>query len=82
MGRTANVPFEPDSLNPLFLCKVALDSGGYDNGGAYWGLRLGREWLYCYGSAQTGMLCFIDAVSRQAAKDAILEMYPEAKFKR
>lgn len=28
------------------LFRVRLDGGGYDDGGAYWGLKAGR-WLYC-----------------------------------
>lgn len=39
---------------------VALDEGGYDPGGAYWGLRMGGEQLY---AVQDGMgnIAFVDA---------------------
>lgn len=44
MGRATSRPDMADSSVRLF--KVNLDSGGYDDGGAYWGASLGDN-LYC-----------------------------------
>lgn len=36
-----------DAQSKILLFKVALDSGGYDDGGAYWGLNVQGNSLYC-----------------------------------
>lgn len=95
----------PDSAIKFRLERVRLDSGGYDNGGAYWGhgSPLFHAWgddgdklpplpephtteqfkEYC---ARLGEICeadfFLRAQSRDAAKAAIREQYPQAKFYR
>lgn len=46
------------------LQKIPLDSGGYDQGGAYWGLG---EPLYCAQDAEWAQL-FLRATSREDAK--------------
>lgn len=46
--------------------RLTLDDGGYDNGGAYWGLRPSGSSLY---AVQDGMgnLAFVDAASKKEA---------------
>lgn len=46
--------------------KVELDEGGYDPGGAYWGLRPRGEALFVVQDG-SGNIAFIDATSREAA---------------
>jgi len=47
---------------------VPLDEGGYDKGGAYWGLRMGREKLF---AVQDGMgnIAFVDAIGPRDARE-------------
>lgn len=68
----------------LHLHQVPLDSGGYDSGGAYWGLRSFGMHLYRYywESRNNTLLIenFIDARNRDEAKAIIQETYPDATF--
>ena len=47
MGR-ANVNEKPETkkIRKLFDCAVPLDSGGYDKGGAYWGIGAQLRVMY------------------------------------
>lgn len=51
------------------LFKVNLDSGGYDDGGAYWGTSLGDS-LYC-AMDEEGSMCFVRETSRLRAAIAL-----------
>lgn len=53
-------------LRAIRLFKVNLDSGGYDDGGAYWGGDFGTDPLYCarYGDTYRA---FTRAYSREHA---------------
>jgi hypothetical protein len=46
--------------------RVKLDEGGYDKGGAYWGLRFNGESIY---AVQDGMgnIAYVDAANKAAA---------------
>jgi hypothetical protein len=46
MGRSADGFLETDMPRFVRLFRVRLDSGGYDDGGAYWGFSRG-EYLWC-----------------------------------
>ena len=69
------------------LFRVRLDSGGYDDGGAYWGHG---EPLYCAIAPPVwdshikeeceGATVYLRAKSRDEAKAAILEDYPDCRF--
>ena len=52
------------------LQKITLDSGGYDSGGAYWGLG---EPLYCAQDSE-GSRLFVRANSREQAKEKVLSL--------
>lgn len=65
----------------ISLRKVRLDSGGYDAGGAYWGLRRRGEAMYYYEN-EDGEAGYLDATSRDHAKQQVLELVPDAKFYR
>ncbi len=68
----------------LKVFEVVLDSGGYDNGGAYWGHH---KKLFCIESVETEstqyekpVRHFIRAENRNKAKAEALDLYPNAKF--
>lgn len=69
----------PEFSGKLYLQYVPLDSGGYDRGGAYWGV--GRR-LYGYRDDEGEVSGFVRAENRKDAKAAVLKSYPEAKFYR
>lgn len=79
MGRADNVAPGEDGadLGRFYLQRVRLDSGGYDAGGAYWGIGAP---LYWYGSEDGSADGFIRGTTRNAAKAAIRETYPGARF--
>lgn len=68
---------DPDFDGRLYLRRVYLDSGGYDDLGTYWGLG---EPLYWYASNDGSIDAVIRAPSRAAAKRQVMEDYPNAKF--
>lgn len=61
------------------LQRVRINAGGYDSGGAYWGIG---QPLYWYESEDGEVSAFLRAVNRYAAKIKILESYPSARFYR
>jgi hypothetical protein len=77
MGRTKPHHLQDDGLR-VHLCRVRLDNGGYDQGGAYWGL--GQLLYHAYTDTETGT--FFRARSRDAAKAIVRETIPSAKFYR
>ncbi|WP_234049863.1 MULTISPECIES: hypothetical protein [unclassified Xanthobacter] len=77
MGRRSNAYLET-CAGRLRLVRVPLDAGGYDKGGAYWGLG---EPLYCVAD-QDGNTAYLRAKSREYAKSVILADWPEATFYR
>lgn len=64
MGRMGNGPIDPDGR--IVATPVDLDEGGYDDGGAYWGLRPAGQSLYCVQDGW-GHFAFADAASAQDA---------------
>lgn len=61
----------------VYLRRLRLDSGGYDEGGAYWGHGAPIYWAYALDGAFDITL---RARSRKAAKAAILADYPGVRF--
>jgi len=70
----------PDFLNveagKIYLRRIRLDSGGYDPGGAYWGIG---QPLY-YAEDQDGNSQFFRAGSRAKAKAYVTNKFPGARF--
>lgn len=64
MGRASAATQDLDTTHPLFLVRIRLNSGGYDAGGAYWGVGLP---LYC-ANDHTGAATYFRARGRDAAK--------------
>lgn len=77
MGR---IDYAPDT-NKLYLAKMRIDAGGYDAGGAYWGVgdcHIGHMYR-CWNDESD---IFIRAKNRDEAKKQILKKYPYATFYR
>lgn len=66
MGRPEMGYLDTETPKSIQLFKVRLDSGGYDDGGAYWGLNYGSEYLFCARDSEGGQQ-FIRASSREKA---------------
>ena len=64
------------TLGNIVLRRVYLDNGGYDRGGAYWGIG---EPIYEY-MDQNSAGSIIRSRDRQSAKSQILSDNPCAKF--
>lgn len=81
MGRRAR-GFQGDGALRIGLRHVRINSGGYDAGGAYWGL--GAPLWYCYDAETAGdqVAAYFRAKDREAAKAHVLEKLPEATFYR
>lgn len=67
------------------LRRIPINSGGYDSGGAYWGL--GQPlfyWAVTITEGDTVDECsgFMRAASREAAKAKIVDLHPKARFYR
>ena len=65
MGRSEYGRAEACLDSTVFLFKVSIDSGGYDSGGAYWGV--GGPQLYCAADGAGNYRRFVRADSRQEA---------------
>jgi len=61
------------------LRKIPINSGGYDSGGAYWGIG---QPLYWAGSDCGTIDRFFRAATRDQAKAEIRKQYPKATFYR
>lgn len=61
---------------------VRIDAGGYDSGGAYWGL--GQPLFTAWDDVTAGnrVDLFLRSTDRETAKAKIRETYPAAKFYR
>lgn len=85
MGRIGNQS-EPDFPVKFHLRKMHLNSGGYDSGGAYWGLpvwpRVPYMWHAWGDGEEEEQEVFLRAWTREEAKAAIREGFPRAKFYR
>lgn len=88
LGRRSFYPAFPDQVVKLHLQRVLLNSGGYDSGGAYWGLPVyGRSedsWGHLYRAwSSDGLISFyLRSWSRESARLAILKDYPGARILR
>lgn len=79
MGRPDSHPGDAAVIEGKFwLRRVYLNSGGYDPGGAYWGIG---EPLYFFEGPE-GVHGYVRGATRDAAKRVIREACPGAKFAR
>lgn len=82
--RLADHPCCPPSCcsvvgKPVYLRKLKINSGGYDEGGAYWGLG---QPVYWASLDDPEFSVTVRAHSRADAKNQISRMYPGIRFKR
>jgi hypothetical protein len=83
MGRADSHPGnEPEDrngnlCNRMSLRRIRLNSGGYDAGGAYWGIGAPLYWA---GDESGNVSIFFRAASRGAAKDHVGKLWPDATF--
>lgn len=77
MGRP-NIILAPESSLYFNLYRVPLVDGGYDNGGAYWGVSTTMPLWHSFD--KNGNELFFRAPDREAARTQVLETFPYAKF--
>lgn len=77
MGRPSRFNLDTDA-GPLYLRRVPINSGGYDRGGAYWGLGAP---LFC-AMDQHGATRYLRARNRDAAKRDLCADYDGVRFYR
>jgi hypothetical protein len=69
----------PYDGHKLTLQRIRLDSGGYDSGGAYWGIGAPLYWC----ASDDGTIdMFFRAASRDKAKEHVRVQYPTVRFYR
>ncbi len=78
MGRHTGPDYLETEAGPIYLRRVRLDAGGYDQGGAYWGHGI-PLWE---AMDQDGNGRIFRAYSREGAKALIRKTYPDARFYR
>lgn len=78
LGRHTGPDFLNTAAGKLYLRRVPLDSGGYDRGGAYWGI--GAPLWECLDQDGNGRI--FRASDRAAAKAAVLADFEDAQFYR
>jgi hypothetical protein len=66
-----------DNAAPFRLVRVRLDSGGYDQGGAYWGLG---DPLYYFQGPLSDIEGYVRGRTRDDAKTEVRKLHPKAKF--
>jgi hypothetical protein len=72
-----------DTDSRFTLRRVRLDNGGYDSGGAYWGLGQPLYWWsveITEGDSCDECSGFMRASNRNAAKASIVALHPKARF--
>lgn len=70
-------------VSKLYLQRVPIDSGGYDPGGAYWGVAIGSTPpLYVAFDASEAVVVFWRARDRATAKRELARLAPKASFYR
>lgn len=78
-GDKVEITVTKDAPYPMHLVRCPLDSGGYDQGGAYWGLG---EPLYYYEAHLTDIRGYVRAATREKAKEAVKTVHEHARFYR
>jgi hypothetical protein len=66
----------------LHLQRMRIDSGGYDEGGAYWGTACERGVMYVAFNDAGDVDVYVRARNRDDAKRQVLDRLPRARFYR
>lgn len=77
-GRTFELTLA-EHAPPMRLVRCPLDSGGYDRGGAYWGIGPG---LYYFENSTGDISGYVRGRTRRHAKLEVLKLHPHARFYR
>lgn len=77
MGRANRTATPTDAAPKFYLRRIPINGGGYDRGGAYWGLGAP---LYYAESTCGNFSEFFRAATRSAARQHIREQYDGARF--
>lgn len=78
MGRVDTIPRKGQLVAPRFrLRRIRVNQGGYDSGGAYWGL--GTPLWRAEDRTYTAIYYF-RSTNRDAAKVHVLALHPDARF--
>lgn len=77
MGRSQRTP--ETCASRFYLRRIPIDSGGYDQGGAYWGCGAP---IYFAESEDGAAFLTMRAWDRDGAKEQVRETYPAARFYR
>jgi hypothetical protein len=64
----------------FYLRRIPINSGGYDSGGAYWGLGPRLYWAWALDGAGGDISRYFRAPDRDAAKAIVLAEFPHASF--
>ncbi len=82
MGRTETT-YHADQHDPhkFSIQLIRLDNGGYDSGGAYWGIGQQLYWAYA-DNMPNRVEMFFRSPDRDTAKAYLRDKYPNAKFYR
>lgn len=75
-GRTFELTVNEDA-RPFRLVRCPLDNGGYDRGGAYWGLG---QPLYYFEGPLGDISGYVRGNTRELAKKEVRAIHPKAKF--
>lgn len=78
MGRSRGRKIPADTTSKLIVRRVRLDSGGYDEGGAYWGIGQKLWMVEAIEGADEGLLDYVRACDMATAKG----MFPAARWGR
>lgn len=76
MGRPPSYPMYEIPGGLVRLRHLPLDAGGYDSGGAYWGIGQRLYWA----TDEDGGEAFFRATCRGAAKEHVRQISPTARF--
>lgn len=80
MGRpNRSAPIQASDPPRFNLRRIRVNRGGYDSGGAYWGVGAPLYWAE---DAYRGLEMWFRASSRDAAKAQVRAKYPTATFYR
>lgn len=80
MGRASHNDWTVnENAGPFRLVRCPLDSGGYDRGGAYWGIGTP---LYYYEGPLTDISGYVRGRTRDQAKAEVRAIHPLARFYR
>lgn len=76
-GRPSSISPEKDPGARYYLSRIRIDAGGYDPGGAYWGVG---EPLYNFTTDDGTESGYLRAADRDHAKDKVRQLDRSARF--